>query len=457
MLREIADREFFRPCDSAGERLQLVGQQLDQRRLAVAVGAEQGDAVVGVDAQRDAIEHRLFRIVADRDVIDGDDRRRQHLLRRRERDFTHVLGHQRGDRLHPFQHFHAGLRLAGLGSLGLEAVDEGLQPLALVGLALGVLGVQHLARGALFLERGIAALVERQLAPIEMQDLVDRGVEQVAVMADHDHGAGIVGQMVFQPQRAFEIEIVGRLVQQQQVWRREQRRRQRHSHAPAAGEFRARPRLIRGGKSKAAQDCRRAGRRGVGIDIDQPHLNLGDPVRIISGFGFMEQRVALQIGFQHDIDEALRAVRRLLRQAADAPTWRQGDAAGLDRQIAADRVKQRRFADAVAADEADARARHDLHRAVVDQEPPGNADRNIRDGKHAALSPDPAPNATHLSANRLSLVLNATRCRGGAAHRRARASAAAVRCWDAGFAAAVRRWRHRSTRMSCDRSVRYRC
>ena len=34
--------------------------------------------------------------------------------------------------------------------------------------------------------------------------------------------------------------------------------------------------------------------------------------------------------------------------------------------------------DAVTADEADARARHDLHRAAVDQKPPGDADRNIR-------------------------------------------------------------------------------
>ena len=51
----------------------------------------------------------------------------------------------------------------------------------------------------------------------------------------------------------------------------------------------------------------------------------------------------------------------------------------LGRQIAADRVKQRRFADAVAADEADARAGHDLHRTVVDQKPPGDPDRNVRD------------------------------------------------------------------------------
>ena len=135
------------------------------------------------------------------------------------------------------QHLDAGLRLTGFRGLGLEAVDEGLQPLALVGLPLGVLGVEHFARGALLFERGVGSLVERQLAAIEVQDLVDRGVEQVAVMADDDHGARIVRQMVFEPQRALEIEIVGRLVQQQQIGRGEQRRGERHAHAPAAGKF----------------------------------------------------------------------------------------------------------------------------------------------------------------------------------------------------------------------------
>ena len=212
-----------------------------------------------------------------------------------------------------------------------------------------------------------------------MQDLVDRGIEQVAVMADDDHRARIVRQMVFQPQRAFEIEIVGRLVQQQQIRRREQRRGERHAHAPAAGKFGDRPGLVRGRKSEPAQDRRRARRRGMGIDIDQPGLDLGDTIGIVGGFGLMQQRIALQIGLQHDVDEAFRAVGGFLRQAADAPARRQRDAAGLHRQLAADGVKQRRFADAVAADETDARAGHDLHRAVVDQKPPGNPDRNIGD------------------------------------------------------------------------------
>ena len=96
------------------------------------------------------------------------------------------------------------------------------------------------------------------------------------------------------------------------------------------------------------------------VDIDEPGLDFRDPVRIVGGVGFPQQRIALEVGLEHDLDQAFRPVRGLLCEAADAPAWRDGDGAGLGRQLAADRRKQRRFADAVAADEADARAGHDL-------------------------------------------------------------------------------------------------
>jgi hypothetical protein len=132
----------------------------------------------------------------------------------------------------------------------------------------------------------------------------------------------------------------------------------------------------------------------VGVDVDEPGLDFGDPVRIVGGFGFAQQRVALEIGPEHDFDQAFRAVGRFLREAADPPARRDRDAAGFQRQIAADGVKQRGFADAVAPDEADARAGHDLGRTTVDQEPPGDPDRDIGDGEHAALSPERRRNAT---------------------------------------------------------------
>jgi hypothetical protein len=55
----------------------------------------------------------------------------------------------------------------------------------------------------------------------------------------------------------------------------------------------------------------------------------------------MHQRFALEIGLQHDIDQAFRSVRGFLRQTADAPAWRNADGSGFGRQFASDRMKQR--------------------------------------------------------------------------------------------------------------------
>ena len=109
-----------------GHRREPAGEQLHQRRLAVAVGAEQRDAVVVVDAQREPPQHRPARLVADRDVVERDDRRRQRLRRRRDLDRPHLLGDDGRDRLELGQQLQARLRLARLGGLGAEALDEGV-------------------------------------------------------------------------------------------------------------------------------------------------------------------------------------------------------------------------------------------------------------------------------------------------------------------------------------------
>ncbi len=72
-----------------------------------------------------------------------------------------------------------------------------------------------------------------------MQDGVDGVVEEVAVVADHQDGVRIGLDEIFEPERAFEVEIVGRLVEQQHFGRGEQHGGERDAHAPAAGELAA--------------------------------------------------------------------------------------------------------------------------------------------------------------------------------------------------------------------------
>ncbi|MNT67724.1 hypothetical protein D3C72_2058900 [compost metagenome] len=67
-----------------------------------------------------------------------------------------------------------------------------------------------------------------------MHDGIDGIVQQIAVVADDDDGMRITPDIVFQPERAFKVEIVGRLVEQQQVRLGKEHAGQRHPHSPAA-------------------------------------------------------------------------------------------------------------------------------------------------------------------------------------------------------------------------------
>src|SRR4029079_7414085 len=141
--------------------------------------------------------------------------------------------------------------------------------------------------------------------------------------------------------------------------------------------------------------ARRGGGGGwVGVDVDEAGLDFSDPVRVARALGLAQKRIPLEVGLEHNLDQALRAVRSLLGEAADPPAARRRDAARLNRQFAADGAKQRGLADPVAADKANARARDDLHGTVIDQEASGDANGDVGEGQHAAWSPEPLPNAT---------------------------------------------------------------
>ena len=110
------------------------------------------------------------------------------------------------------------------------------------------------------------------------------------------------------------------------------------------------------------------------IDIGEARLDFRDAVRVVGNFGFVQQCVTFEVGLENHLDQGLGAVRRLLCKAAYAPAWRNGDRAGFRRQFTADRLEQRRFADAIAANKPDAGTGHDLRGPMVDQKFSGNAD-----------------------------------------------------------------------------------
>jgi hypothetical protein len=108
-------------------------------------------------------------------------------------------------------------------------------------------------------------------AVAEVQDGVDRVVEQLPVVADDQSGLGVLPQPRLEPERALQVEVVGGLVQQQQVGFGEQGRGHGHAHAPAAGELAHRPVQVRGAEAQAGQDLRpaREGARSASMAISR--------------------------------------------------------------------------------------------------------------------------------------------------------------------------------------------
>jgi hypothetical protein len=110
-------------AEFAGAGFELAGDEFRQRRFAVAVGAEQGDAVVHVDAQAEVAQDRRA-AVADRDAVDREDRGRE--LGVGEGEFGGAVFEHRLDDGEAAMALMRACGLAGLGGLGAEAIDEGL-------------------------------------------------------------------------------------------------------------------------------------------------------------------------------------------------------------------------------------------------------------------------------------------------------------------------------------------
>src|SRR5205085_1353943 len=100
---------------------------------------------------------------------------------------------------------------------GAESLDESDQPAAFGGLFFGELQIEYLAFPALPFKRAVAASVERELAALEVQYPAHCLLEQIPVVADHDQRVRITGKVRLKPQGAFEVEIVRRFIQQQEV------------------------------------------------------------------------------------------------------------------------------------------------------------------------------------------------------------------------------------------------
>ena len=314
------------------------GQRGQQGRLAGAVGAEQGDALAGGNGQ----------------PIDGD----QLAPRSRHRD-VEVGQAQRhlGIDVAVGQFEPAFARDIGLRALLLDAGDAALdgvlalvevgvldrpdlvarrrllQPLDLALFLPGPRGRRRVAAQQLLAGDGEARLEGVYAVGAQEERALGHAVEELAVVADDQHRDGeLVRQPAFQRVDVGEVEMVGRLVEDQDVRLLEPcRRRDQHQPLPAARQ-RA-ERLV----------------ESFRIDADFVDQHVDPPVfAVLSDLG---QRLCQHLTHR----EGGQPFRHVLRHLADPKPARADHLAGIEFERAGQALQQGGLAGAVLADQRGAR------------------------------------------------------------------------------------------------------
>ncbi len=279
------------------------------------------------------------------------------------------------DALDLFEFLDARLHLLGFGGLVAEAVDEDLERVD--AFALIFVGV-HQLRAALFLLDEVlfvVAVVDVHALVPDLDRFVDGDVEEVAVVRDEDEGVLVGGEVLFEPVAGFEVEVVGRLVEQKERGLLQKELGERDAHLPAAGElFRAAlPVFLREAEAgEHGADLRvervdvmrveEVGDLGVAVGggdvLARFRVGLGDGVGELLVFSF--ERAELVEDREAFVEDGAAGEREaILRQVADGHAFDVGALAVVERLDAGEDLQQRGFAGAVAADEAGALIRCD--------------------------------------------------------------------------------------------------
>ena len=196
-------------------------------------------------------------------------------------------------------------------------------------------------------------------------------------MGDRDDGAGVLRQVLLQPLHALGVEVVGRLVEQQQVGRLEQQLAQRDPAALTTGE-----QGDVGVRRRAAQRVHRQLELGVDVPrvgvvellLELAHLVhqlVGVVGRHLLGDLVEPLQLRLRLGDRLlDVAEhGLRVVeRRLLREHADGVAGHQPGLAVARPVLAGHDPQQARLTGAVRADHADLGAGQEAQRDVVEDD-----------------------------------------------------------------------------------------
>ncbi len=359
-LVEISEFDGLTDADGAAVRLLLAGNHAKEGRFAGAVRADDADDAAGGEAEGHVFDEEFVPVGLahpfgfDNDVAEagagGDE----------EFEFLFLL------LAFLTEEFFIGrdTRL----TLGVAPLWTHANPFefALQGLLALSFRFVFLAEAVLFLlqPRRIVSFPGDAGAAVEFENPAGDIVEEVAVMGDGDDGAGILLQVEFEPGDRFGIEMVGRLIQKEDVGFLQQKAAKSDAALFAAGED---SHLGVGRRAAQGVHCQfEAGIEVPGIEVVELFLDHGLAVaellhigiRIGKGgvdlFELLEQIDGFLHPFLDDFTHGLGAIdQRFLFEIADGVA---GGKDGLTGEVFIDAGKntqQRTLARAVEAEDAD--------------------------------------------------------------------------------------------------------
>ena len=254
VLGEVADVHAVAGAERSRRERPPAGERLDQGRLPGPVGPHERDVLAALEPQLGVIEQHAGGRVASRDgsgavarglpaaadldaaVAQLEDHARG-AGRRRERELESLGGGgialdalELGELLHP------RLRLARLGGLVAEALDEPFHARDLRALRGDRAAEGELAGGALLAPLVPAAGEVARSGALELEHRGADHLEEPAIVRHHDDSRVESQQRLLEPLQRGDVEMIGRLVEQQHVGAGGQRAREGGARELAPGE-----------------------------------------------------------------------------------------------------------------------------------------------------------------------------------------------------------------------------
>ena len=391
VLREVGRHDPVAEPDRSVSRLAGAEDRLEQRRLAGAVRADEPDVLAALEGERrlgqqllvarahaelGRLEHRaaaasgLEELEPERPAA-----ARQELeLARRARALL----------LQALDLRQLRLRLLRLVLLVPEALHEALEALDVHPDPLRGLRGRCRPRGLLDPPCVPLPREEERAAGFELEHARRHGLEEPAVVRDEDHGRIERLELLLEPLEVLDVEVVRRLVQEQQVGIAGEGAGERGAGQLAAGKGLERPVEVALRESEAAERGSRALAPGVAARVLEARLRIRVAAQRGGAVVARGHRLLERVQLLLRRDEVAGVAERVLAQAhpalergplvvqRDARALRERELAAVPLALADEHAQQRRLAGPVRAGECEPVAPLDRERDALEEQRAGD-------------------------------------------------------------------------------------